>query len=592
MGAIDCGIGVSIVDALLLITSGGVAATFVLAWVIAKIRGTLVNWMFLIPVLPLIWALLTQNEIVHASWILTGAQFGLDDTGQILMALTAFLWLMATIFGRAYFPHFRQMCKYQFLYLLTMIGNLGLICSLDIASFLMFYTLMSVSAYGLIIHDRKESSLRAGKIYIIMTILGEMLLFVGLAIAVQEAGSTVFTEVRAAMASSGDRGLIALLVLAGFGIKLGIMPLHVWLPLAHPAAPTPASAVLSGAMIKTGLLGIIRVLPLGLIGFETIGATVIIAGLVTAFSGALIGTTQSSPKAVLAYSSSSQMGLVAVGIGAGLVYPDAWPVILPALLFFSVHHGFAKAALFLGLGVMGRTPGVGSSRTLVRAGLAVSALGIAGLPVTSGYVAKNALKSGTALMSSPWHEVLIWLLPLTSITTTLVMARYLYLTWASAKPSDKKGLSAMLVLPWVFLTAGVVAIPLFGTSFGLVDPSWAKLEPSYLWTALWPVGLAGLLLLVVLKYESVRALVGRNAIPAGDLVNLVPYLGKLVSVTETGHTSESTAQQIHIEPSYANMLARRVSRLYAFDSLIPFEARTVGLVCVCSLLLAIALIVT
>jgi hydrogenase-4 component B len=115
------------------------------------------------------------------------------------------------------------------------------------------------------------------------------------------------------------------LLAAGFAVKAGIMPLHVWLPLAHPAAPVAASAVLSGALIKAGLIGWLRLLPLGGAAWPGWGTVFVVVGLTTAIAGALIGVAQTRPKVVLAYSSVSQMGIIATLVGVGLLAPAAAP---------------------------------------------------------------------------------------------------------------------------------------------------------------------------------------------------------------------------------------------------------------------------
>jgi formate hydrogenlyase subunit 3/multisubunit Na+/H+ antiporter MnhD subunit len=118
----------------------------------------------------------------------------------------------------------------------------------------------------------------------------------------------------------------------------GVYALHVWLPLAHPVAPTPASAVLSGAMIKAGLLGWLRFLPLGEAATPGWGNVCTIAGLAAAFDGVLVGCTQDNAKTVLAYSSISQMGFMTMAVGVGLTVPAVWTQALTATALYALHH--------------------------------------------------------------------------------------------------------------------------------------------------------------------------------------------------------------------------------------------------------------
>jgi len=210
---------------------------------------------------------------------------------------------------------------------------------------------MTFAAYGVIVHVGSAPARRAGKVYIIMALLGEALLICALLLATAAAGGTDLRQIPAAVAASPLRNLIIALVLTGFGVKAGAVPLHLWHPLAHPVAPTPASAVLSGGMIKAGLLGWLRFLHLGEVVLPEWGALCIAVGLATASYGVVVGLTQDEPKTVLAYSSVSQMGFMLTGIGIGLSAPVAWPAALSAVLLYALHHGLAKGALFLGVGV-------------------------------------------------------------------------------------------------------------------------------------------------------------------------------------------------------------------------------------------------
>jgi formate hydrogenlyase subunit 3/multisubunit Na+/H+ antiporter MnhD subunit len=208
---------------------------------------------------------------------------------------------------------------------------------------------------------------QAARTYIVLVIAGELLLFTGIMATAAIAGRVDLLGAPAAVAAAPVGPLVMGLLLAGFGIKAGALPLHVWLPLAHPAAPTPASAVLSGALIKAGLVGWLRFLPVGEVALPALGAWCVGAGLLAAFAGVAAGLTQTNAKSALAYSSISQMGFLTVGLGAGLLAPEAWPMLLPAVLLYAAHHGLAKGALFLGVGVAGAAAGAPARhRRLVR----------------------------------------------------------------------------------------------------------------------------------------------------------------------------------------------------------------------------------
>ncbi|MEX2162829.1 MAG: proton-conducting transporter membrane subunit [Sulfuricaulis sp.] len=141
-----------------------------------------------------------------------------------------------------------------------------------------------------------------------------------------------------------------MLLLIGFGVKTGVLGLHVALPLAYGVTPAPGAAALASAMIKAGLLGWLRFLPLGFPVPEW-SAIFIALGLAAALYGVVIGLVQREPKVILAYSSISQMGLITVGVGLGLAAPAAAVPALFALTLYALHHALVKGALFLGEGL-------------------------------------------------------------------------------------------------------------------------------------------------------------------------------------------------------------------------------------------------
>ena len=209
-----------------------------------------------------------------------------------------------------------------------------------------------------------------------------------LAQAVRTAACSFATRWPALPTSPWRDPALAFLVL-GFGLKIGLVPLHVWMPLTYTAAPIPAAAVLSGAAVKAGVIGLIRFLPLrgGVAGW---GEALAAVGLLSAFYGVAIGVTQTNPRTVLAYSSVSQMGLLAAVLGMGLAArADRGAAIAAA--FYAMHHILVKGGLFLAVGIAA----LANPRRLwpVLLPAAVLALGLGGLPLTGGALAKLVVKA-------------------------------------------------------------------------------------------------------------------------------------------------------------------------------------------------------
>lgn len=466
----------------------------------------------------LIAAVISIGTMLDLPWLLLGVRLGVDDVGQIFLLFTAVLWLFAGLYGQNYLAGDPGRTRFFAFFLLSMSGNLGLIVAQDVLSFYLFFALMSFSSYGLIVHKRDAEALRSGRVYIYLVVLGEMLLFAGLVLGTWHAGTLSLEQ----FANTHQSNLTIGLLLAGFGIKAGALPLHVWLPLAHPVAPTPASALLSGAMIKAGLLGWLRFLPLGLVALPEWSLLGIAAGLGAGIYGVLVGLFQDEPKTVLAYSSISQMGLITVGVGVGMAAPEIWPLCLSAILIFAMHHAFAKGALFLGVGVAAATGNASIQRAWVVAGLLLPALALAGLPFTSGAVAKLGLKSLTNVLPEPWPGWVALLLSLVAVGTTFLMARFLYLVWPQA--SGQSRLTAGLWLPWIILLIAVaLSIWLWPEANDLALQTLSLAEFSH---ALWPVGVGAIGAWAV--WTLARKAVSRVAfrIPAGDILYAALWLSK------------------------------------------------------------------
>jgi len=359
------------------------------AWRRGAAGRVLATRVSLLPVLGPLPALLVglalpAGTMLELPWLFLGTTLGLDGTSRAFLVFSAVIWLAAGIDAAARLRRPEDGLRFHVPFLLAMAGNLWLIVGQDLVSFYVGYAIMGLAAYGLVVYDGSPAARRAGRVYLVLTLIGEVCLFMALVQIIGTTGTLVPEP--AALAAMPDTAVA--LVLIGFGIKAGLVPLHLWLPLAYAAAPTPASAVLSGAMSKVALLGFLHFLPLGANALPTWGALLAGGGVLALFYALPVGLVQSDPKVLLGYSSISKSGLIALVVGIVLMEPALAPVGLPALTLFAAHHALVKAALFLGLD----RPAAPALRPLVLVGLAFLALALAGAPLTSGAVAKYELK--------------------------------------------------------------------------------------------------------------------------------------------------------------------------------------------------------
>ena len=452
---------------------------------------------------------LTQIQL---PWLLVGGTYALDETGKIFMLLASLLWSVSGVYARSYFKSIAEQVRFYRYFLLAMAGNFILILAQDSISFYFGFTLMSFASYGLIVFKKDIISFKAGLVYISLVILGEVMLFSALLMATNASESTMFPAIIEGMITDPNQDLIIFLIFTGFGLKAGVFGLHVWLPLAHPVAPAPASAVLSGTMIKAGILGWIRFLPLGEIPLPEWGTAMIILGLFTAFYGVIIGLTQRDPKTVLAYSSISQVGIITMSIGLGMQVPEIWPVMLTGIAFYALHHGLSKGALFLGAGLCGSQQQI--HRVWLWLGLWLPALAIAGAPWTSGMLAKDLVKSYSLYAPAPWDTLLPLLLSGSAVATALLMARLLYLVRPSAEPYGAVPLIG-LVLPWMALLLIIILVP------WLPVYSFEYSMNNQIFGSLWPLLLSLVISIGVYRIHIFQTV---KPIPAGDILVWIEFV--------------------------------------------------------------------
>jgi formate hydrogenlyase subunit 3/multisubunit Na+/H+ antiporter MnhD subunit len=272
----------------------------------------------------------------------------------------------------------------------------------------------------------------------------------------------------------------------------------------------PASAVLSGVIVKAGVIGLIRFLPEGA-ALPDWSAALAAIGLLTAWWSVACGVTQRNPKTVLAYSTVSQMGLVAAVLGMGLAAGGG--ALVPAA-FYAAHHVLAKGALFLAVGVVAAT---GERRIWpVLLPAAVLALGFGGLPLTGGYVAKLAVKDVLG-------EGTVGLLAtLAGAGSTLLMLHFLHRLHRSAAPDGAAAAPAGIILPWLAMALAALALPWALFPIAGIGSLAGAFAPAALWAALWPV-LLGVALAALLRPSGDRL----PQVPEGDVVVLVERVARV-----------------------------------------------------------------
>nr|MDE7300235.1 complex I subunit 5 family protein [Lachnospiraceae bacterium] len=331
-----------------------------------------------------------------------GLSFEMDGFRAVWLVILSFMWLTAVVFSEEYMKHHEHVLRYYCFTFLTLGATAGVFLSADLTTTFLFFELMSFTSYVWVAQEETKGALRAAETYLAVAVLGGMVMLMGLFLLYHLTGTLAIDELKEACGAVQDRGMLlaaGLLMLFGFGAKAGMFPLHIWLPKAHPVAPAPASALLSGVLTKAGIFGVILLSGSILYQEKTFGWIVLLLGTATMFHGAVLGVFSIDLKRTLACSSVSQIGFILVGLGmVNLTGGDALAV--RGSFLHAVNHSLIKLVLFLLAGVvfcrlhsldLTEIRGFGRKKPFFLAAFLAGALAVGGMPLFSGYISKTLL---------------------------------------------------------------------------------------------------------------------------------------------------------------------------------------------------------
>ncbi len=372
--------------------------------------------------------------------------FQADILSCVFVFLAAFLWWAVSIYTPEYMKKEGRAGSFDISTLLTLSAVLGVFLAGDLFTMLLFFELMTISSYFWVIHRRNEEAIRAGYFYLFFGIFGGLLLALGI-VFITTATNGLPALGRGSIPPVEPRifawGLAA--IVAGFGIKAGMVPLHLWLPHAHSVSPTPASALLSGLLIKVGAYGLIRTGELAGWGLQWgnttawLGPALTILGSCTMLLGVIAALLQSDAKRLLAYHSVSQMGYIILGLGICLFLGNAGGLSLIGAIYHIVNHALFKAALFLGVGIIyvrtGETNlynlgGLLRNFPVTALLMFLAVLGITGAPGLNGYASKTLLHHAVSAAAETGLPLMVWaerLFVLVGVGTATSFAKLYYL---------------------------------------------------------------------------------------------------------------------------------------------------------------------
>lgn len=332
-------------------------------------------------------------------------RLGADGMGKLFSVLFSGLFLLAGIYSLSYNEHDGKSGRFNGFYLLTLAALLGLSYAQNLFTFYFCYECMTLCSMPLVFHEETEQSMKAAVQYLGYSLMGAALVLFGFFFAGQYCDTTDFlaggTFNAQGMAHPSMALIAAFCLLLGFSCKAGMLPLHQWLPVAHPVAPAPASAVLSATITKAGVLGILRgiyyVFGPELLRGTWVQTAFVILALITVFTGSMLAYREKLLKRRLAWSTVSQVSYVLFGI---FLLTD---VGLEGALLQVVFHALAKTALFLSAGAIihqtGKTKiyeltGLGRRMPVVFGCFTLASLSLVGIPPFAGFVSKWSLATG------------------------------------------------------------------------------------------------------------------------------------------------------------------------------------------------------
>ncbi len=416
-------------------------------------------------------------------WHLTAdlvVRLSLDSLSRVFLSLVAVMWPLAGFYAFEYMDHEREEHRFHAFYLATQGVLSGLTMADNLITFYLFYEAMTLITVPLVLHSRTKEAIAAAIKYLVYSVFGASAALLGIFFLHRACASLSFTPGGTLLPGYADRSSlrwIALLMLLGFGTKAGMFPLHGWLPTAHPEAPAPASAVLSGVITKMGVLGVIRVV------FYCIGADALrdtwvqtawmILTLITVFMGSMLALREDLFKRRLAYSSVSQVSYVLFGLSTLTASG------LEGALLHVLFHSAIKITLFMTAGVIiaktGLTRvsefrGIGKRMPLILTLFTLVSLGLIGIPPTGGFVSKWYIASGALELSS----ALAWIGPATLLLSAILTAVYLLTVsiqgFFPGRDADLSALTPVHVgprmwVPMLLLTAFTVLGGMFPDAF-------------------------------------------------------------------------------------------------------------------------------
>ena len=356
--------------------------------------------------------IVTMDPLLRIPGLGASLMISMDALSALFLVIIAVVCVCSTLYSIRYMSHYREesLLRYYPFLLLFALGMIGVVCVSDMLFFFVFWEIMTLTSYILVVYERgKETNLRAGFLYFLMTHVGLVCMFAATFLLYARVGSFSFQALGDAMGmlatqNTGLLHLVLALFFIGFATKAAAIPFGLWLPEAHPVAPSSVSAILSGVMIKLGVYAILRVFVMMLPSshfWYTWGEIIAIFGVVSLVIGSLAALAQDDSKRLIAFSSIGQTGYILLAVGIGITFLRVSPALATVAFLAALYHlandAAFKALLFLNAGAtiyrtgtrdLNKMGGLGTLMPITATTGLVACLSVAGIPPFSGFSSK------------------------------------------------------------------------------------------------------------------------------------------------------------------------------------------------------------
>lgn len=447
----------------------------------SKLHRRAADWLALLVGASLLWACLSLfGAASPASFSLAGTALAVDSLSLLFLVVVNLVAFCCILYSIDYIDHYGGRGKFFALLLLLVLGLNGVLLVRDLFSLYVFLEVASVASYVLVAYNLEWDGIESALKYLLLSVVATGMVLIGVALVWASTGTLAFAELKTVLAGGVPSGLFLLaaaLFVSGFGLKAAIVPFHAWLPDAHPSAPAPISAMLSGVVIKVaGIYALVRLF------FDIFPAppqvlrVFLVLGVVSMAVGAIIAFFQNDIKRMFAYSSISQIGYILIGLGLGN------PLGILGALFHVFNHALFKSLLFLNGGALQYRTGtrnineMGGLESRMRITGVTSVFGtlsIAGIPPFNGFWSKLFIVLGAVAAKSYVVAVLTVVFSVFTLGYFLLMQRRVFFGKLNIRWKDLTEAPASMSLAVIILAANCLLVGVFFNQVvkSLIEPA-------------------------------------------------------------------------------------------------------------------------